>query len=231
MANRRMLSKNIIDTDAFMDMPHSSQTLYMHLVVNADDDGFVGSPKKIMRSINCGEDSYKLLEAKRFVLGFDSGVIVIKHWLIHNLIRADRYTETTYLKEKAQLTSNKNKSYKYLDDSKAIIIDVIPLDNQMEPQVSIVKGSLGKSSIGKKTIKRFVIPTVKELEEYCKERNNNVNPNKFFDFYESKGWLVGKTKMKNWKAAVRTWENNNNTSTNGNNKEESIYDYLPKGDN
>ena len=83
----------------------------------------------------------------------------------------------------------------------------------------------------KPVVKRFVIPTVKELEEYCKERKNNVNPNKFFDFYESKGWLVGKTKMKNWKAAVRTWENNNNTSTNGNNKEESIYDYLPKGDN
>jgi len=83
----------------------------------------------------------------------------------------------------------------------------------------------------KPVVKRFVIPTVKELEEYCKERKNNVNPNKFFDFYESKGWLVGKNKMKNWKAAVRTWENNNNTSTNGNNKEESIYDYLPKGDN
>ena len=99
MAVRRMLSKKIIDTDAFMDMPLSSQALYMHLVLNADDDGFVGSPKKVMRSIGCMNDDIKILLGKRFILDFDSGVIVIKHWKIHNLIRGDRYTKTTYQKE------------------------------------------------------------------------------------------------------------------------------------
>jgi len=110
------------------------------------------------------------------------------------------------------------------------------INSDIYPQSKVKKSKVDKSKEDKEdkekpVIKKFIIPTVKELEEYCKERKNNVNPNKFFDFYESKGWLVGKNKMKNWKAAVRTWENNNNTSTNGNNKEESIYDYLPKGDN
>jgi len=210
MAIRRMLSKKIIDTDAFMDMPLSSQALYMHMVLNADDDGFIGNPKKVVRSVGCMNDDIKILLAKRFILDFDSGVIVIKHWKIHNLIRLDRYTETTYLQEKGLLIENKNKSY--TEVNKGQIIDVIPSDNQMEPQVRLGKVSLVKSSLGNTTTptsKKFTIPTVLEIKEYCTERKNNVNPNKFYDFYESKGWLVGKNKMKNWKAAIRTWESSN----------------------
>ena len=220
MAVRRMLSKKIIDTDAFMDMPLSSQALYMHLVLNADDDGFVGSPKKVMRSIGCMNDDIKILLGKRFILDFDSGVIFIKHWKIHNLIRGDRYTKTTYQKELAQLKENGNKSY-------TTNTNVIPSGNQMDTQVSIGKVSIVKVSKENNrnvSSKPFNIPSVEEIEDYCKERKNKVNANTFYDFYESKGWLVGKNKMKNWKAAVRTWESNSKDSK----KEESIYDYLPK---
>lgn len=152
MAIRRMLSKKIVDTDAFMDMPLSTQALYMHLVLSADDDGFVGNPKKIMRSIGCSADDIKILEAKRFVLGFESGVIVIKHWKIHNLIRIDRYTETAYLKEKSNLIESDNKAYTFKDFNKGLIENVIPLDNQMAPQVSVVKVSLEEVSIDYTTV-------------------------------------------------------------------------------
>ena len=103
MAQRRMFSLKIVDTDAFLDMPQSSQLLYFHLSMRADDDGFVANPKKIMRVIGSQEDDLKVLFTKRFVLPFDSGVCVIKHWKIHNYIQNDRYMPTQYVKEKAML--------------------------------------------------------------------------------------------------------------------------------
>ena len=87
MAERRMFAKCITESDAFLDMPLSTQALYFHLGMVADDDGFVSSPKKITRSINASEDDLKLLLAKRFVLGFESGIVVIKHWKMNNYIR------------------------------------------------------------------------------------------------------------------------------------------------
>lgn len=102
---------SILDSDAFLDMPQSTQNLYMHMAMRADDDGFLGNPKKIMRMIGCQDDDYKLLIAKKFVIPFDSGICVIKHWLIHNTIRKDRYEETTYLEEKSSLNVAQNKAY------------------------------------------------------------------------------------------------------------------------
>jgi hypothetical protein len=110
MAQRRMFSQDIVSSDAFLDMPISSQVLYFHLAIRADDDGFV-TPRTIMRMIGSGIDDLKVLEVKRFILPFESGVIVIKHWLIHNLIRADLYKETLYKKEKATLGLNENGAY------------------------------------------------------------------------------------------------------------------------
>ena len=86
-----MFAKTIIDSDAFLDMPLSSQALYFHLAMRADDDGFINNPKKLQRMVGCGEDDLKLLMVKKFILVFESGVIVIKHWKIHNYIRSDRY--------------------------------------------------------------------------------------------------------------------------------------------
>ena len=103
MANRRMFSLKIVDTDAFLDMPQSSQLLYFHLSMRADDDGFVSNPKKIMKIVGSGDDDMKVLFTKRFVLPFESGVCVIKHWKIHNYIQNDRYAPTQWIKEKAML--------------------------------------------------------------------------------------------------------------------------------
>lgn len=111
MAERRMFAKTIIDSDAFLDMPLSSQALYFHLSMRADDDGFINNPKKIQRMVGSSEDDLKLLIAKRFIIAFESGVIVIKHWKIHNYIQKDRYKPTMYQDEKSMLIDKNNKSY------------------------------------------------------------------------------------------------------------------------
>ena len=160
MANKRMFAKTIIDSDAFLDMPLSTQALYFHLSMRADDDGFINNPKKISRMIGCGEDDLKLLIAKKFLLNFESGVVVIKHWLIHNTLRKDRHTPTNYQDELKQLTQKENGSYKKVDDiSIPNRIDVTPIDddnrlattwqpdgNQLATQYSIDKYSIDKLS-------------------------------------------------------------------------------------
>ncbi|MDO4622633.1 MAG: DNA replication protein DnaD, partial [Eubacteriales bacterium] len=111
MAEKRMFTQKIVDSDAFLDMPLSTQALYFHLNMRADDDGFVNNAKKIQRVIGASEDDLKLLIAKRFVLIFDSGVIVIKHWRMHNLLRKDRYSPTQYQEELNSLELKENKAY------------------------------------------------------------------------------------------------------------------------
>lgn len=111
MAERRMFAKTIIDSDAFLDMPLSAQALYFHLSMRADDDGFINNPKKIQRMVGASDDDCKLLIIKRFIIAFESGVIVIKHWKIHNYIQKDRYKPTIYQEERSQLLIKENKSY------------------------------------------------------------------------------------------------------------------------
>lgn len=111
MAERRMFAKSIIDSDAFLDMPLSTQALYFHLSMRADDEGFVNNPKRLIRFVGAADDEMKVLLAKKFILSFDSGVIVIKHWKIHNYIQKDRFKETNYHDEKALLSINENNSY------------------------------------------------------------------------------------------------------------------------
>ena len=111
MAQRRMMSLRIIDTDQFLDMPMTAQALYMHLCMRADDDGFVDNPRKIRRMTGSNEDDYKLLMAKQFIIPFDSGVCVIKHWRIHNYIQKDRYQATMYQGEIKQLQVDGNGVY------------------------------------------------------------------------------------------------------------------------
>lgn len=104
-----MMSKKIIDTDNFLDMPQSTQCLYFHLLLRADDDGFIQSPKSIMRITGCKEDDLKLLNAKGFVIGFETGVIVIRHWRIHNYVQSDRYSKSEL--PEAKCVELKNKVY------------------------------------------------------------------------------------------------------------------------
>lgn len=111
MAERRMFAKTIIDSDAFIDMPVTARLLYYDLSMRADDDGFVNSPKKIMRMIGASQDDLSILIMRKFIIPFDSGVVVIKHWRIHNYIRKDMYHETKYKEEKEQLELDENNAY------------------------------------------------------------------------------------------------------------------------
>ena len=113
MAEKRMFAKTIIDSDLFLDMPVTAQLLYFHLCMRADDDGFINNPKRIMRDVRCSDDDMKVLVAKDFVIPFESGVIVIKHWRLHNYIQKDRY-KPSLCDEKNLLTTNKNKVYERL---------------------------------------------------------------------------------------------------------------------
>lgn len=125
MARKRMFTMKIVDSDAFLDMPLSTQCLYFHLNMRADDDGFIGNPKRIEKIIGANDDDLKLLIAKRFVILFDDGVIVIKHWRMHNTLSRDRYIETSYTDEKKKLLLKDNGSYSLtngnsIDDTKLI---------------------------------------------------------------------------------------------------------------
>ena len=115
MAERRMFAKTIIDSDAFLDMPLSTQSLYFHLSMRADDDGFINNPKKIQRMVGASDDDLKLLIAKNFIIPFESGIVVIKHWKIHNYIQSDRYRPTMYKEEKDRLVTKVNKAYTLQD--------------------------------------------------------------------------------------------------------------------
>ena len=193
MAERRMFAKTIIDSDAFIDMPVTARLLYYDLGMRADDDGFVNSPKKIMRMIGASDDDLKVLITKKFIIPFDTGVVVIKHWRIHNYIRKDTYVETNYKEEKALLELDENKAYR---DTRGRLVDG-----------SSTQDRLGKDSIGKvKNI--FVPPTVEEVQAYITEKGYHISAEKFVDYYTANGWMVGKAKMKDWKAAVRNWERN-----------------------
>lgn len=121
MAERRMFAKTIIDSDMFLEMPLSTQALYFHLSMRADDDGFINSPKRIQRLIGCSDDDLKLLILKKFILVFDNGVIVIKHWKIHNYIQKDRYKETMYKEQKEQLYLDENNSYTLNETDKKVV--------------------------------------------------------------------------------------------------------------
>ena len=148
MAERRMFTKKITDSDPFTEMPLSAQALYFHLNMHADDDGFLNNPKKIQRSIGASEDDLKLLIAKRFILIFEKGVIVIKHWRMHNLLRKDRYTSTQYIEEKDTLMLQKDGSYTEKPPELPVATNWQPNGNQVATQYSIGKDSIGKDSLG-----------------------------------------------------------------------------------
>lgn len=138
MAERRMFAKTIIDSDQFLDLPLSTQALYFHLSMRADDDGFVNNPKKIQRTIGATEEDLNLLNNKAFIIPFESGIVVISHWKIHNYIQKDRYKPTIYEAEKNQLERSTNGMYT------KCIQDV----SETDTQVSIGKVSIGKVSEG-----------------------------------------------------------------------------------
>jgi hypothetical protein len=218
MAGRRMFAKSIIDTDLFLDMSLSTQALYFHLAMRADDDGFVNNPKRIQRMIGASDDELKMLIAKQYLIPFESGIVVIKHWKIHNLIRGDRY-KPSECKERNLIQAGKDNVYEVVATNG--IPDVIPNDNQVgdnpQPQVRLGKVS---NSIGyiesvsndtppqsSKKTKKFIPPTLEEVQAYIAENNLNVNPQNFFDYYADGNWHDGNGKpVKSWKQKCRTWD-------------------------
>lgn len=145
-----MFAKSIVLSDVFLDMPMSARCLYFTLGMLADDDGFVGNPKSIMRQCGATDDDLRILLAKRYVLGFDSGIIVIKHWRMNNFLRADRAKPTTYVEELKTLTIDEKGAYTEAEKVG------IPSDNQMTTNCqSIGIPSIGKDSIGKNSIDKF----------------------------------------------------------------------------
>lgn len=214
MAERRMFAKTIIDSDAFLDMPVTARLLYYDLAMRADDDGFINSPKKIMRIIGASQDDLTVLIAKKFIIPFDSGVVVIKHWRIHNYIAKDRYNETKYKEEKATLKLDENRAYT-LNDNK-MYTGCIQDAYSSETQVRLGKVRLGKDNTLSKR-DRFVPPSFDDVREYCTTLNYHFDINEFIDFYTSKGWKVGNQSMKDWKAAVRNWVRNHSNKPKPNN--------------
>ena len=145
MAEKRMFTMQIVDSDAFLDMPLSTQALYFHLNMRADDDGFVNNPKKILRMIGASDDDLRILLLKRFVIGFEEkGVIVIKHWRMNNYLRKDRYHPTQYQDELHTLGIKDNGSY--TEQERLLSTSGIPNDNQLVTEISIDKNSIDKNN-------------------------------------------------------------------------------------
>ena len=147
MAERRMIAKSIIKSDQFLDMPATTQCLYFHLLLEADDDGFINAPKSIMRVIGAKDDDMRVLQAKGYIIPFESGVIVIKHWRLHNSLRKDRYNPNPQLEnERKQLVVADNKEYQlatnWQPNGNQLVTSGIPL-------VATGKDRLGKDRLGK----------------------------------------------------------------------------------
>jgi len=163
MAQKRMFNLSVVGSDDFLEMPDSSQNLYFHLSMNADDDGFVGNYKSIMRMTGKKEDDLKILIAKSFIIPFDTGVLVIKHWRLNNYIQKDRYKETMYKEEKSLLSIDESNVYN-LDTNCIHSIDKNRLD-----KISIDKSSIGESdscSDGSQNIAEFYNNNIGLLTPY-----------------------------------------------------------------
>lgn len=188
MPEKRMFTKKITESDAFLDMPLSTQCLYFHLNMSADDDGFVNNPKRIMRLIGASEDDIKLLIAKAFVLIFDSGVIVIKHWRMHNTLQNDRYHPTDYQEEYSLLAQKDNKSYTWKQSG-----------NILETELNITKHNITKHRLGEY---KNVLLTDAELEKLKSEFPNDYQQRieRVSEYVAS----TGKT-YKNYLATIRSW--------------------------
>lgn len=224
MANKRMFALDVIDTDRFCEMPVSARLLYYELGMRGDDEGFVQNPKRIMLTTGTTADDLKILAAKGYVILFDSGVLVITHWRQNNFIQKDRFHETTCLAEKAQIQTTDSKIYELLPSGNKLDTPCIRTVSDLEAQIRLDKTRKEERARAPSS-RRFTPPTVEDVESYCRERGNAVDAQRFVDFYASKGWRVGSSGMRDWRAAVRNWERQDNTK-NGGGKNGGNYDGI-----
>lgn len=215
MAQRRMFSKQITDTDAFLDMPATAQNLYFHLNMHADDDGFLGNAKTIRRMIGASEDDLKVLVAKQFILIFPDGVAVIRDWHIHNYIQKDRYHPTVYEKDKQKLKVNNTKQYELQlpkkpiesaiqDDVSEVDTSCIQDDNKMDTEVRLGKVRLGKSKNNKKGTSQSAEPIpYKGIIDYLNKKTgqNLHSTTKSYQRLIKARWNEGYT-LQNFKTVI-----------------------------
>lgn len=222
MAEKRMFSKSIVNSDAFLDMPLSTQALYFHLGMEADDEGFVGNPKRIQRIIGASDDDMKILLAKRYLLSFESGIVVVKHWYINNFIRQDRVKETTYLEERDMLRLDEKKSYTEKNG--------IPSDNQVTTkcQPRLDKNRLEEIRLDKNSVDNNAHtreedrntfnddyfgdmdflpsqPTLQEIKDYIALKGYNIDAEYFYDYYSAIGWKMNGKTIEDWRPLVNNW--------------------------
>lgn len=209
MAERRMFAKTIVDSDAFLDMPVTARLLYYDLAMRADDDGFNNAPRKVMRTIGASPDDLNVLVARKFVIPFDNGVVVIKHWRIHNYIRKDTYSATAYKDQREMLEFDENNAYR-LKGANVENVNGSSTDCQLLVDEPSTQDRLGKDRVIIETDKppkreQFSPPSIQNVAEYCREKGYQIDPESFVAYYDSVGWMIGKKKMKSWKGAVVTW--------------------------
>jgi hypothetical protein len=237
MAQKRMFSLIVTDTDRFLELPGKTQALYFHLGMAGDDDGFVASPKKLARAARCTEKDLKLLEDAGYILRFPSGVVCMTHWYVNNTLKNDRYTPTVYQAELSMLEKDETGMYLWKEpQGKAAdtpaeaamesalqpnmpepALEPVPEPDRnqtgttVEPQQNITEHNITKHNIhtkgrAKPSCVSVSPPTVEEIRAYCLERGNQVDPEAFLDYYSARDWTMNKTRIKDWKACVRTWE-------------------------
>lgn len=186
MAERRMFSKTIVDSDLFIDMPLSTQCLYFHLSMRADDEGFINSVKRIQKMVGASDDDLKLLIAKQFIIPFESGIVVVKHWFIHNYIQKDRKKDTVHVEEKALLTSNKLTGYSM--DTNCVQLGRVG-------KVRLVKESIDKSSEGELDENK---PNFCDVIEFIMAKNLKINAIAFHNHLEENDFS-------NWENLAFEW--------------------------
>ena len=232
MAERRMFSKEIVSSDAFLDMSQTTQNLYFHLGMNADDEGFISSPRTVLRMIGANANDLDLLLAKRYAVGFDSGIVVIKHWKLNNQMRKDRVKDTVYLEEKNMLQEKENGVYSLISNDYEVLQPTVnQVSTKCPPSIGEVR--VGEDSIQplKKPAKIKIEPLDKNgfLVDFSKWTNEDLQKNiklvadnkpeytkdMLINFYKywiaknKKGVEIFK-KERSWSTASRlsTWFNN-----------------------
>ena len=207
MAERRMFSKAVVSSARFLRMPQTSRLLYYDLGMAADDDGVVEA-FTVIRTTGAAEDDLRVLVAKGFITVLNEDLVsYITDWRINNQLRKDRYHRSVYAELLVKLADGNQVEPIWQPDG-----------NQRETEVSIGKESIVKEREGadKPPRSRFAPPDVSEVEAYCSERKNGIDPAAFIDYYAARGWkLNGGQTMKDWKAAVRTWERRNKAEQRG----------------
>lgn len=202
MAERRMFAKSVVCSDRFLDMPASARELFFQLGMQTDDDGFVSNPRTVARSCGASKDDLALLAAKGFVTIFDSGVLHLTDFATCNRIRKDRYVETVHLEEKSLMNCGGNQT---------VCVGLpsgVPSGNQTGAQYSVGEDSLVESSLERGEgvrAARFTAPTPQEVAAYAAEKGLALDANRFVDYYTAKGWRIGSSPMRDWRAAARNW--------------------------